>query len=42
LEHYWDFASCSYPDRTGDLRSVVTISDFYSGRQWRSMGALRH
>jgi DNA-binding CsgD family transcriptional regulator len=26
------------PDRTGDLRSIVTIADFYSARQWRSTG----
>ena len=37
-QHYWDSAVCSYPDRTGDLRSVVTIADFYSARQWRSTG----
>jgi DNA-binding CsgD family transcriptional regulator len=36
--HYWDCAPCSYPDRTGDLRSVLTIRDFYSDRQWRSTG----
>ena len=28
-EHYWQCQSCSYPDRTGDLRSIVTIADFY-------------
>ena len=28
----------SYRDRTGDLRSVMKISDFYSARQWRSTG----
>jgi DNA-binding CsgD family transcriptional regulator len=27
---------CSYPGRTGDLRSVTKISDFYSARQWHS------
>ena len=27
-----------YPDRTGDLRSVVKIADFYSARQWHSTG----
>jgi DNA-binding CsgD family transcriptional regulator len=37
-EHYWHCQPCSYPDRTGDLRSVITISDFYSSRQWRSTG----
>lgn len=36
-DHYWDCACCSYPDRTGDLRSVTSISDFYSSRQWRSV-----
>ena len=35
-EQYWDCKPCSYADRTGDLRSVVTIADFYSARQWRS------
>ena len=25
---HWDCQSCSYPERTGDLRSVVTIGDF--------------
>jgi len=30
--------SCSYPDRTGDLRSIVKVSDFYSSRQWHSTG----
>ena len=37
-QHYWDCLTCSYPDRTGDLRSVVKIADFYSARQWRSSG----
>ncbi|SHL19897.1 helix-turn-helix transcriptional regulator [Actinacidiphila paucisporea] len=36
--HYWDCQPCSYPDRTADLRSVVTITDFYSARQWHSTG----
>jgi DNA-binding CsgD family transcriptional regulator len=36
--HYWDSDPCCYPDRSGDLRSVTRISDFYSGRQWRSTG----
>jgi DNA-binding CsgD family transcriptional regulator len=34
-ELYWD-SICSYPDRTGDVRSVTTVSDFYSARQWHS------
>ena len=37
-EHYWDCQPCSYPDRTGDLRSIVTITDFYSARQWHATG----
>jgi DNA-binding CsgD family transcriptional regulator len=37
--HYWQCQPCSYPDRTGDLRSVVKISDFYSSREWRSIGS---
>jgi DNA-binding CsgD family transcriptional regulator len=36
--HYWDSLPCSYPDRTGDLRSVVKIADFHSVRQWHSTG----
>ena len=37
-EHYWDSQPCSYPDRTGDLRSIIKITDFYSARQWHSTG----
>jgi DNA-binding CsgD family transcriptional regulator len=37
-DHYWRCEPCSYPDRTGDLRSVIKISDFYSARQWHSIG----
>ena len=37
-KHYWQSLPCSYPERTGDLRSVTTISDFYSARQWHSTG----
>jgi DNA-binding CsgD family transcriptional regulator len=36
--HYWDTASCSYPDRSGDDRSVTTLSDFYTQRQWHNTG----
>jgi DNA-binding CsgD family transcriptional regulator len=35
-KHYWDSRFCSYPGRTGDLRSVIKTSDFYSARQWHS------
>jgi DNA-binding CsgD family transcriptional regulator len=37
-ENYWDCKSCCYPDRTGDLRSITRISDFYSATQWHSSG----
>ena len=37
-QHYWNCQPCSYPDRTGDLRSIVKPTDFYSGRQWHSTG----
>jgi DNA-binding CsgD family transcriptional regulator len=37
-EHYWDCKPCSYPDRSGDLRSIVTNADFYSARQWHATG----
>jgi hypothetical protein len=40
-QHYWDCQPCSYPDRTGDLRSVIKIGDFYSTRQWHSTGMYR-
>jgi DNA-binding CsgD family transcriptional regulator len=40
-EHYWSSLTCSYPDRTGDLRSVTKISDFYSARQWHGTGMYR-
>ena len=33
-----DCLSNTYPERTGDLRSVVKPSDFYSARQWHSTG----
>jgi DNA-binding CsgD family transcriptional regulator len=37
-QHYWDCQPCSYPDRSGDLRTVIKIADFYSARQWHSTG----
>jgi DNA-binding CsgD family transcriptional regulator len=37
-KHYWQCEPCSYPDRTGDLRTVIKITDFYSARQWHSTG----
>jgi len=35
-DNYWDCQHCSYAARTGDLRSVVTVADFYSARQYHS------
>jgi DNA-binding CsgD family transcriptional regulator len=40
-QHYWHSTCCSYPDRTGDLRSITKISDFYSARQWHNTGMHR-
>jgi DNA-binding CsgD family transcriptional regulator len=37
-KHYWSCEPCSYPDRTGDLRAVIKIADFYSARRWHSTG----
>ncbi len=39
--HYWDSEPCSYPDRSGDLRSVTKISDFCSPRQWHATAMYR-
>lgn len=39
--HYWGSLPCSYPDRSKDFRSVTTVSDFYSTRQWRDTGMYR-
>lgn len=36
--HYADCLPCSYPDRSGDLLSITTISDFYARRQWHNTG----
>jgi DNA-binding CsgD family transcriptional regulator len=41
FELYWDSLPCSYPDRTGDLRSVTKPLDFYSVRQWHSTAMYR-
>ena len=35
--NYWD-SPCAYQDRTGDLQSVVMISDFCTLRQWHATG----
>lgn len=36
--HYWDSLPCCYPDRSGDDRSITTLSDFYTPRQWHNTG----
>jgi DNA-binding CsgD family transcriptional regulator len=36
--NYWDFDPFTYYERTGDLRSVTKISDFYSARQFHNTG----
>jgi DNA-binding CsgD family transcriptional regulator len=40
-DNYWASDPCCYPDRTGDLRSVTKVSDFFSVRQWHSTGMYR-
>ena len=35
-QHYGETQFSSYPSRTGDLRSVIKVTDFYSVRQWHS------
>ena len=40
-EHFWGSLPCSYPERTGDLRGVTKVSDFYSARQWHGTGMYR-
>ena len=37
-ENHLDCQHCSYTARTGDQRSVIKNSDFYSARQWHSTG----
>jgi DNA-binding CsgD family transcriptional regulator len=42
VQAFWDNYRgsdfCRYCDRSGDLRSVTKLSDFYSARQWHSTG----
>jgi DNA-binding CsgD family transcriptional regulator len=40
-KQYWDCQICNYPDRTGDLRSVLKVRDLYSVRQWHASGFYR-
>jgi DNA-binding CsgD family transcriptional regulator len=37
-EHFWECKPCSYPDKSGDLRSIVQETDFYSVREFHSTG----
>src|SRR5215467_14111100 len=37
-QHYWGSLPCSYAERSGDLRRVTKVSDFYSARQWHRTG----
>ncbi len=37
-EQYWDCRFCSDPDRSGDLRSIRKLQDFYSVPEWHSTG----
>ena len=34
--HYWSCPPCSYPERSGDFKSVTKTSDFYSRLRWHS------
>lgn len=34
--HYWNCPPCSYPERSGDFKTVIKTSDFYSRRQWHN------
>jgi len=36
--HYWQTLPCSYPSTSGDERSITTISDFYTDREWHATG----
>lgn len=38
LRHSWDCLPCSYPDSSGDRRSVLRISDHMTTRQWHATG----
>jgi DNA-binding CsgD family transcriptional regulator len=39
--HYWDSKPCSYPSTSNDERTITTVSDFYSQRQWHETGMYR-
>ena len=35
-QHFWSTPSSSYALRTGDTRTITTVSDFYGHRAWRA------
>ncbi len=37
-KHFWACKPCSYPDRSGDLRSILQVADFYSVPEFHSTG----
>jgi DNA-binding CsgD family transcriptional regulator len=37
-EHFWDFEACTYPETSGDVRSITKPLDFYSVRRFHSTG----
>lgn len=37
-QHFWDCLPCCYPDVSGDIRSVTTVSDFYTPREYHATG----
>lgn len=37
-KHYWDCLPCSYPSISGDQRTITTISDFYTAREYHHTG----
>ena len=37
-DHYWDCLPCSYPSVSGDQRTITTISDFYTQREYHHTG----
>ena len=37
-ELHWACEGCNYPERSGDLRSIIKVADFYSARQWHATG----
>ena len=35
---FWKSPLCAYPLLSGDVRTVITLSDFYSDREWHDSG----